>query len=249
VSALPLWLLPVFFVIAAVYSTVGFAGGSSYLAALALIGTPYQGIPQVALVCNLIVSAGGVWHFRRGGHLDVGRTLPFIVLSVPMAFLGGRVPIGERLFTILLGGSLLIAGARMFISDGRFTRGRSVGLARTWGFGVPVGAALGFLAGLVGIGGGIFLAPVLLLSGWGNAKQTAAAASLFILVNSAAGLVGQFTKGVYVDTMVVPLALAAWLGGQVGSRVGSYHLPVVGVRRLLAALIMVVSFRLLWKAI
>lgn len=248
-DSLPLWLPLLFFVIAVVYSTVGFAGGSSYLAALALIGLPHQGIPQVALVCNLIVSAGGVWHFQRGKHLDLFRTLPFLVLSVPMAFLGGRVPIGERLFTILLGGSLCVAGARMLISDRRFTRTRVVTRAMAWAIGLPVGAALGFLAGLVGIGGGIFLAPVLLLSGWANAKQTAAAASVFILVNSAAGLGGQFTKGIYVDAMVIRLALAAWLGGQVGSRVGSYHLPLLGVRRLLASLILVVSIQLIWRAI
>jgi uncharacterized membrane protein YfcA len=140
----------------------------------------------------------------------------------------------------------------MFISDrptGDAGGRRTLTAARAWKVGPPVGAALGLLAGVVGIGGGVFLAPVLLLTGWASAKRAAATASLFIFVNSAAGLGGQFAKGVYVNEMVIPLVLAVWLGGQIGSRAGAYHLPMVGVRRLLATLIMVVSVRLLWGAI
>jgi uncharacterized membrane protein YfcA len=112
-----------------------------------------------------------------------------------------------------------------------------------------VGASLGLLSGVVGIGGGVFLAPFLLLSGWTTPKQTAAAASLFILVNSAAGLSGQLVKGSYLGWTTAVLALAAVVGGQIGSRTGSYRMSVVGVRRLLAAIIFVVGARLLWKAI
>jgi uncharacterized membrane protein YfcA len=248
-EAIPIWMPLVFFLIAVLYSTVGFGGGSSYLAALALIGLSYQAIPQTALICNLVVCAGGVWHFYRAGHFDLKKMLPFVILSVPMAYLGGRVLIDKQLFMILLGGSLLVAGTRMFIADKRFGTLRSITNAQAWWIGMPIGAALGFLAGVVGVGGGIFLAPVLLLSGWANAKQVAATASFFILVNSASGLIGQLTKGVYISEMVIPLAVAVWLGGQVGSRVGAYHLPIVGVRRLLAGLIVVISMRLLWGAI
>jgi uncharacterized membrane protein YfcA len=109
-----------------------------------------------------------------------------------------------------------------------------------------VGGALGFLAGLVGIGGGIFLAPVLILTGWTDARGAAATSAVFILLNSAAGLGGQLARGVFLDATIVPLALAVFLGGQVGSRLGSYHLPLAGVRRLLAALILFVSVRILW---
>jgi uncharacterized membrane protein YfcA len=248
-DAVPLWMPFVFFLIAALYATVGFGGGSSYLAVLALIGLPYLAIPQIALICNLVVCAGGVWHFYRGGHFDLKKMLPFLVLSVPMAYLGGRILIDKQLFMILLGASLLVAGARMFISDRSLGDLRSISNVRAWWIGLPVGGVLGFLAGVVGIGGGIFLAPVLLLSGWANAKQVAATASLFIVVNSASGLIGQFAKGVYVNEMVIPLALAVWLGGQVGSRLGAYHVPMTGVRRLLAGLMVAISLRLVWGAI
>jgi len=248
VEAIPLWLPLAFFVIALLYATVGFGGGSSYLAVLALIGIPYQSIPQVALICNLVVSGGGVWHFCRGGHLDLKKVLPFIVLSIPLAFLGGQIPIGRQLFMILLGVSLFAAGARTFLPQREFG---SEGLSpkHAWRVGLPIGAVLGFLSGLVGIGGGIFLAPVLILAGWANAKQAAAAAALFIIVNSAAGLSGQLSKGIYLDTMVIPLVVAVILGGQIGSRLGAYRLRVGGVRQLLAVLILFVSIRLIWSAI
>ncbi len=247
-ETMPLWLPLVFFVIALLYATVGFGGGSSYLAVLAFIGLPYHSIPQVALLCNLAVSGGGVWHFYRGGHLDLRKILPFIVLSIPLAFFGGQLPIGRQLFMILLGGSLFAAGARTFLPQRKFGPG-GLSPKRAWQVGLPIGAALGFLAGLVGIGGGIFLAPVLILAGWANAKQAAAAAAIFIIVNSAAGLVGQLSKGVYLDTMVIPLVLAVVLGGQIGSRLGAYRLRVVGVRQLLGLLILFVSIRLVWSAI
>jgi hypothetical protein len=246
---LPLWLPVAFFTIAVVYASVGFGGGSSYLAVLAIIGLPYQVIPQTALVCNLIVSGGGVWHFRRGGHLDLRAIAPFMVLSVPAAYLGGLIPIGREMFFILLGVSLVAAGARTFMPVAGRTRRRPISTARAWALGLPTGAALGFLAGLVGIGGGIFLAPVLLLSGWTGPKQAAAAASLFIVINSAAGLVGQVSRGLHLDASVLPLAAAVLVGGQVGSRIGAYHLPARGVQRLLAALILAVGLRLVWRVV
>lgn len=245
-DAMPLWLAPVFFAIAAVYAMAGFGGGSAYLAVLTLLGVPYASIPQTALLCNVIVSAGGAWHFSRGGHLDARRILPIVILSVPMAFVGGRIDVGEGAFMMLLGVSLLAAGARMFIRDRRGKSKQHAAGSTYWLVGLPVGAGLGFLSGVVGIGGGVFLAPLLMLSGWANAKQTAGAASVFVLVNSLAGLAGQFAKGVHVDRSVVPLILAAWLGGQIGSSAGSYRLPMVAVRRVLAGVLVVVSLRILW---
>jgi len=243
-----LWIVVAFFAAAIVYSMVGFGGGSAYLAILALAGVPYQSIPQIGLVCNLVVSAGGVWHFWRGGHLRMSTVMPFVVFSVPMAFVGGSIAVSDELFVVLLAGALFAAGARMFISD----RASSAKIASTryaWWLGAPIGALLGLLAGIVGIGGGIFLAPVLLLSGWATAKQAAAAASVFIFVNSAAGLAGQFSKGFHVDATLIPLVIAAWLGGQIGSRAGAYRISSLGIRRLLAALVVLVSLRLIWGTI
>jgi len=245
-ESLPLWLPVLFFVVAMFYASVGFGGGSSYLAILALIGLSHTIIPQTALVCNIVVSAGGVWHFHRAGHLDWRRMAPFVVLSVPMAYIGGRIPVGREVFFVLLGGALFLAGLRMFLPMRREGLWSDIAPRTTWLIGLPVGAALGFLAGLVGIGGGIFLAPVLILSGWMDARRAAATAAVFILVNSAAGLAGQLDKGFHLDAMVLPLVFAVFIGGQLGSRMGAYRIPVGGVRRLLAALIVVVSVRILW---
>ena len=249
-ESLPLWLPALFFLIAALYATVGFGGGSSYLAVLALAGLSHTAIPQTALVCNLIVSAGGVWHFGRAGHLKWSRVLPLVVLSVPMAYLGGKTPVSREIFFLLLGGSLFVAGTRMFLP---LARGGGVCSAMstrgTWLLGLPLGAILGFLAGLVGIGGGIFLAPILILTGWADARATAATSAVFILVNSASGLAGQVAKGVHLGMMLIPLAAAVLIGGQIGSRLGSYGLPVVVLQRLIGVLILFVSVRILWGGI
>jgi len=248
IESMPLWLPVAFFVVAMVYAAAGFGGGSAYLAVLAFSGLPYQSLPQTALVCNVVVTIGGVWHFHRGGHLHLKRVLPFFLLSIPMAYVGGRILVDRDLFFAVLGASLLAAGILMVVPRPE-SAARAMSATKEWLIGLPVGAILGLLSGLVGIGGGVFLAPFLLLSGWTTPKQTAAAASLFILVNSAAGLSGQLIKGSYLGWMTVALALAAVVGGQIGSRTGSYRMSALGVRRLLAAIIVAVGGRLLWKAI
>jgi len=248
IESMPLWLPVAFFAIALAYSAAGFGGGSAYLAVLALSGLPYQAVPQTSLLCNVVVTLGGVWHFHRGGHLDLKRVLPFFVLSIPAAYLGGRIQVGREPFFILLSVSLIAAGVLMFIPRNHDVR-RTLTNGQEWLIGLPAGAALGVLSGIVGIGGGVFLAPVLVLTGWTTSKQTAAAASLFILVNSVAGLGGHFVKGVHIGWMTAVLVLAALVGGQIGSRAGSYRLSGIGVRRILAAIIVVVGVRLLWKAI
>lgn len=248
-DSVPLWLPFVFVAIALVYAAAGFGGGTAYLAVLALAGVGYLTIPQIVLACNVIVTAGGVWHFRRGGHYEMGRILPFFVLSIPMAYAGGRLEIGKEEFQLLLGLSLVVAGARMMWVAPSDHAIRPVSRAKAWTVGLPVGGLLGLLSGLVGIGGGVFLAPLLLLMGWTNVKQTAAAASLFVLVNSVAGLTGQLVKGIYIDEMILPLGVAVLIGGQIGSRMGAYRMPPAVIRRLLAAIILVVGVRLLWKAI
>src|SRR3989338_575887 len=151
-----IFLCITFFAIAVIYSMVGFGGGSSYLAVLAMTGLAYQTIPSIALVCNLIVAGGGVIFFVKGGHFSFKKVLPFTVLSIPMAYLGGKLLIAKELFFILLGFSLLIAAIRMLMPDNFFHRPREISSKRAWCVGLPAGAFLGFLSGLVGIGGGIF---------------------------------------------------------------------------------------------
>lgn len=239
------WLPIVFFLIALPYSMVGFGGGSSYLAFLVLAGLSYQEIPPIALVCNLVVTAGGVWHFWRGGHLKLEKVLPYLILSIPMAYLGGGILIGKELFRFILGFSLLAVALRMLLPDALFEHSKRVSVWKAWTIGLPVGGLLGFLSGLVGIGGGIFLSPLLLLMRWVNVKEAAAAASLFIAANSLAGLFGQLHKGTANLELILPLGLTVFVGGQIGSRLGAYHLPQVRLQQMLAALILYVSLRLL----
>ena len=174
------WLIPSFFSVALVYSMAGFAGGSSYLALLVLSGMDYRLLPAVALVCNLAVASHSFYFFRR--HFSLKSVLPFAVTSVPLAYLGGRMEIEKKTFILLLGLSLLAAGFRLFFSRKKEAV-KSVSAPVLWTVGILSGAVLGFLAGLVGIGGGIFLSPLLMLMGWADAKRAAGAAAFFILIN------------------------------------------------------------------
>lgn len=251
---LPL-LAALFFVAAIVYSMAGLGGGSTYLALLTLFAFSYPLVPKIALFCNLAVAASGFWFFTKAGHFSLKRTLPFVVSSIPMAYWGGSLPIGKTLFTLLLGLSLAVASLRMFFPDqlsqlSKTSQARpSLSWKKAWVIGLPVGALLGFLSGVVGIGGGIYLIPVLLLLSWADAKEAAASASFFILVNSLAGLGGQFFKsgfpsGDEMSTLWI-LPLATFLGGQIGSRLGSRKISPWMLQRVSASLILYASGRLL----
>ena len=188
------WWLPIlFFGVALIYSMAGFGGGSSYIALLTLASFPHDRIPAMALVCNLVVVTTGAYQFVRAGHFNWRLFWPFMVGSVPLALVGGRLPIGQNLFMWLLGLTLCVAGVLLLwpvptlAHDGAIRQpSRLASLA--------VGAGLGLLSGMVGIGGGIFLAPLLLLWRWALPKQVAALSAVFILVNSVAGLTGQLWK-------------------------------------------------------
>lgn len=204
-------------------------------------------MPQTALLCNLVVVCGGCWFFIKGGHFSLRRVLPFVVSSIPMAYYGGTVPIGKKLFTLLLGISLAVAALRMLLSGYSFERRTELSWRNAWVTGIPIGAVLGFFSGLVGIGGGIYLSPLLMILGWADSKEAAAAASFFILVNSMAGLIGQFSKSglSFEISEVLPLLVAVFLGGQIGSRLGSQKLPRLAIQRITALLILYISGRLL----
>lgn len=238
-------LIPIFFIIALLYSSAGFGGGSSYLAVLALSTIPFTEFRMIALLCNIAVVAGSVWIFYRAGHMQVKRILPLILLSIPFAYLGGRLSISEDYFFLMLGTTLLIAGLMMLMSKASTFRKLPF---YTNGI---IGGSIGFLSGLVGIGGGIFLSPVLSLSRWADAKIIAATTALFILVNSIAGLIGQVvTNGfdVGIDTVLL-LLLPVILGGQIGSRYSAIRLEPMIVRRIAAILIIIVALRLLYNSI
>jgi uncharacterized protein len=239
-----------FAITAILYASVGFAGGSTYNALLALAGVDSQVFPFVALVCNLIVATGGTIRFARARLVPWRALLPLLALSVPAAWIGGMLPVSKQMFLILLGSSLLVASALLM-----FQREQEAGRSRALVLAPIVAGPIGLLSGIVGIGGGIFLAPVLHLIGWDQAKRVAAAASVFILANSLAGLGGQLSK-VAGRPEIVDAALAYWLlalavlvGGQIGSRIGVALLPALWLRRLTALLILYVGVRLLIQAL
>ena len=243
----------VFFVTAVLYASVGFGGGSTYNALLVLADTDYRVLPSVALVCNLIVVTGGVWQYRRSGDLKISFALPFVALSIPMAWFGGTVPIQRETFVVLLGISLLGAGIAMWFQAPDSKASPPGSPLVNWFVGLPVGAAFGFLSGMVGIGGGIFLAPCLHLLRLADPKRIAATSSFFIMVNSIAGLVGQtMTQGTTAHlerlTDYVWLAVAVFVGGQIGSRVGTEALSGPVVKRLTALLVLYVAGRLLYAS-
>lgn len=250
---MPILLLTVlFFVTAIAYSSVGFGGGSTYNALLVLSGTDYRLIPAIALTCNILVVTGGVIHHLRAGHLSWPTLLPYILLSIPMAWLGGRIPVSETLFIGLLGFSLLLAAVQMLLKPQTDINEDILSGRGLWLKALPVGGVIGFLAGITGIGGGIFLAPIIYLMKLAPPRIIAGITSGFILLNSISGLTGQMMKsGDYspVDGMIAawPLFVFVVVGGQIGSRLGIYALPERWIKRLTAVLILYVAVRLIWR--
>jgi len=240
------WLVPAFFGTALLYASVGFGGGSTYSALLALVGTDYRILPIISLCCNVVVVTGGTIRFARAGEMPWKGALTVSLVAAPLAFLGGLSPIREGMFLTLLGASLVFAALALLLP---IARDGQVRPQRAWA--MPLAAApLGFLAGLVGIGGGIFLAPLLHLTRWDRARRIAATASLFILINSLAGLVGQLVKSGpdrFAEAIAgsLPLLVAVVIGGQIGSFLALRHLPAQVIRWLTAGLTGWVGLRLL----
>lgn len=245
-------LAAAFALTALLYAAVGFGGGSTYSALLALAGFDYRILPVLALACNIVVVVGSSVRFARARVTPWRGAAVLTAIAAPAAFLGGLTPIQESAFLTLLGSSLVLTGCALLLpqsNDGGRTQ-RTARVAR-W---LPFAAApIGYLAGLVGIGGGIFLAPLLHLARWNSARAVAATASLFILVNSLFGLAGQLLKngperlGEAVG-LGLPLVLAVAIGGQAGSLLAVRFLPQRAIRWLTAALTVWVGARLLATA-
>lgn len=232
-------MLPLgFFVTALLYASVGFGGGSTYSALLALAGFDYRLLPIVSLCCNIVVVSGSTIRFARAGLVPWRWALTLALVAAPLAFLGGLTPIKEATFIILLGIGLILAGLALLAPRQAVAQAEPATGAKWMSL---AAAPLGYLAGLVGIGGGIFLAPLLHLTRWDRARQIAATASLFILINSIAGLVGQLAKNGPVRFYealgsALPLMLAVIVGGQLGSLLAQRLLPEKVIRWLTAAL-------------
>lgn len=236
-----------FFATALLYAAVGFGGGSTYNALLVLGGVDYRAIPSIALACNILVVTVGSWRFARNGYVHWARIWPLFAVSVPMAWLGGRLVVPEIVFTGLLALSLLAAAAAMLLQP--VQPSSAPGTRRASWTEAAIGGAIGFLAGVVGIGGGIFLAPVLHLRRWDGPKVIAGTCALFILVNSLAGLAGQLAKPDGYDRLAafgdhLLLFPAVVVGGLIGAILGSQRLKPRLIAILTALLILYVAARL-----
>lgn len=231
------------FVTALLYSSVGHAGASGYLAIMALIGMAPGVMRPVALALNLLVASIGTRAFVRAGHLDWPLLWPFLATSVPMAYLGGRLALPSTVYRAIIGVVLLASAARFLVhlrapDTARGAPPRAIALS--------TGAGLGFLAGLTGVGGGIFLSPLLLLLGWATLRTTAATSVIFILANSAAGLLGQLGTVRDWPPELVPWSIAVVLGGAIGSHLGARRLPSAAIRATLAIVLLMAGIKLIW---
>ena len=242
-----MWLLSILFLVTAIlYSSVGFGGGSTYLALLLIWDIPYFIFPVVALSCNIIVVSGNCFNYIKAGNLKLKLLIPYLIGSIPMAYIGGSLPIEKQLFEILLFLVLVAAGVLLLFNfksyddeDGSYKEAPIF-------ISILIGGLLGFVSGVVGIGGGIFLSPILFLMRVGKPKHIVTAASLFILINSISGIIGQLTKNAVLGEMqnFWYLIVAVLIGGQLGNFLNLKIFPTRILVLITAILVIFVACRL-----
>ena len=242
-------LATLFLVTAVLYSSVGFGGGSTYLALLLIWGIPYFIFPVIALSCNIIVVSGNCFNYIRAGNLNLKLLIPYLIGSIPLAFIGGSLPIEKRLFEILLflvlaiAGTLLLLNFRSYEDQERSYQKIPIPIA------ILIGGVLGFISGVVGIGGGIFLSPILFLIKAGRPKHIVTTASLFILINSVFGIIGQLTKNAVLTE--IPnywyLLVAVLIGGLVGNFLNLKVFPTRILALVTSCLVLFVAIRMAYK--
>lgn len=239
-------LVLLFFVIALLYSSVGFGGGSSYLAILALTGIAFTEIRSIALLCNIAVVTGNILHFYKRGLYDWKKVIPLALISVPLAFLGGYLKISQTFFFILLGFTLLFAAITMWLSKRFVGRESSVQQNKPLE-NISYGGIIGFISGMVGIGGGIFLAPLLHLRQWDTPKRIAATASFFILVNSISGFTGQLLNADFnLDWKLTTLLLfTVLMASFIGNKLRDTLFSPILLKKSTALLVAFVGIRIL----
>ena len=237
------WVALLFFFVAMAYASVGLGGGSSYTALLLILGASHVAIPSISLTLNLLVTTVGSYHFIRHRHGRWRLILPFLMGSIPFAYLGGSLLLDRQLFQWLLFISLLLVVLRIYWRQPtplEFHLNRRQQLLLS----VICGALLGFVAGTVGIGGGVYLVPLILILGLGSAKEAAATGAIFIWVNSVSGLVARYQSNLLDWDGIIPLAMAALLGGALGSWLGSSKLEPKKMEQILGAIIVIATIML-----
>jgi uncharacterized protein len=235
-----------FFITAILYSSVGFGGGSTYLALMLIWDIPYYIFPIIALFCNIIVVSGNSINYIKSGNLNLKLLIPYLIGSIPFAFFGASISIGKELFEILLFLILIIAGIFLLIESKSFNKNQIKIKQVPVFLSITLGSIIGFISGIVGIGGGIFLSPLLFLMKAGYPKHIATTASLFILINSIFGVVGQLTKDIVINEFFNywPLFVAVLVGGQIGNYINIKFLSNKTLALLTSLLVIFVAGRM-----
>ncbi|MGW8315136.1 MAG: sulfite exporter TauE/SafE family protein [Bacteroidales bacterium] len=226
--------------IAMLYSSVGHGGASGYLALMALFGVDVMLMKPSALILNLFVSSIAFISYYRAGYFRPRLLIPFVITSIPAAFIGATLEIPPELYKKILGVCLVIAALRILIRRGEDGERKKLSIP----IALASGALIGFFAGMIGIGGGIILSPLLLLTRWGGMKETAAASAAFIFLNSAAGLSGHVFAGMAVSPRIALWILAVVIGGLIGSWTGGFKLSATQLKYLITAVLLVASIKL-----
>ncbi len=228
-------------VIAFLYSSVGHAGASGYIAVMSLLSVAPDTIKPTALVLNILVASIGAWQFWRAGYFSWKLFWPFALLSVPLAFVGGYINLPTHLFKILLGVVLLYSAAHFLLRPPPEQEPK----APPRSLALVSGGAIGLMSGLTGTGGGIFLTPLMLMAHWARVKTAAAVSALFILVNSIAGLLGNISSTRQFPTFALVLVAAAGVGGSLGSYFGSRRFNPAVIKKLLAVVLVIAGTKLI----
>lgn len=231
------------FLMAALYSSVGHAGASGYLAAMALAGTAPAVMKPTALTLNILVALIATWRFYRAGYFSWRIFLPFALSSIPFAFLGGALVLSGSVYQRLVGLALLFAAFRLWMHAA--ARADAAAKPVPLPAAVVLGVVIGLLSGMTGVGGGIFLSPILLLAGWAETRQASGVAAAFILVNSVAGLAGHVASVRMVPASIYLWGAAAVVGGLVGTELGRRRLATVTLRRVLSAVLLIAGLKML----
>jgi uncharacterized membrane protein YfcA len=245
--AIPVLIAILILCVALLYSTVGHAGASGYLAVMALFGMAPIVMKPTALMLNIIVALIGTVRFYRAGFFSWRTFWPFAVASIPASFIGGSLTLPVSVYKLIVGIVLLYSAIRLFLSAGSADKGK-ITLVPSW-MALVLGAAIGLLSGLTGVGGGIFLSPVLLLMHWAKTKETSGVSAAFILFNSIAGLLGHVSAISYIPAEITYWAPAVLVGGWIGTELGTQRLPIFWIRKWLAAVLVLAGLKMTGEAI
>ena len=231
------------------YASVGLGGGSGYLALMGLFNIDPVVMKPTALALNILVTTIGTYKYSRAGYFSWKLFLPFAITSIPFAFLGGRLNLNSDIYKAVVGILLLYAATRLFLSAQKVAEKAIHPSPPSLWAGLLTGAIIGFIAGITGVGGSIFLAPLILLMNWASPKETAGVATVFVLVNSISGLAGYWSNTFTLPPQIIYWSIAVIIGGWIGAEYGSRRLPNLLIRKILAGILLVGGGKMLFSAL